>query len=263
MLYREIIPVCSHIHTKHINTQCGQNVELYIKTQSVPCSKHSVSVIKTSQLMLYREIIAVCSQIYTKHINTLCGQNVGLLNLTAGGTYIFHWPLNCYIFTTKFSVWRYMTLCDHGNLRMSTNNLLPLGSGLENKTARWSDRRCEGRKKWKKKAISGVVGERPNDGVLEGRFVLALPINPEGVNRSFLRKVGMFLSAGIMTVGFIAPNTRCSATYVIKAPSEGTQLDRILKLSDAFNLYKTHKPLLSLQQNFIIVETVSELWFWT
>ena len=28
MLYREIITVCSHIHTKHINTLCGQNVEL-------------------------------------------------------------------------------------------------------------------------------------------------------------------------------------------------------------------------------------------
>ena len=63
MLYREIIAVCSQIHTKHINTLCGQNVELYIKT---------------SQLMLYREIIAVCSQIHTKHTNTLCGQNVEL-----------------------------------------------------------------------------------------------------------------------------------------------------------------------------------------
>ena len=28
MLYREIIAVCSHIHTKHINTQCGRNAEL-------------------------------------------------------------------------------------------------------------------------------------------------------------------------------------------------------------------------------------------
>jgi len=78
MLYSEIIAVCSQIHTKHINTLCGQNVELYIKTQSVQRSKHSVCVIKTSQLMLYREIIAVCSQIHTKHIYTLCGQNVEL-----------------------------------------------------------------------------------------------------------------------------------------------------------------------------------------
>ena len=40
--------VCSEIHTKHVNTVCGQ-------------------------LMLYREIMAVCSEIHTKHINTVCG----------------------------------------------------------------------------------------------------------------------------------------------------------------------------------------------
>jgi hypothetical protein len=28
MLYREIIAVCSQIHTKHINTLCGQNANL-------------------------------------------------------------------------------------------------------------------------------------------------------------------------------------------------------------------------------------------
>ena len=28
MLYREIMAFCSEIHTKHINTLCGQNVEL-------------------------------------------------------------------------------------------------------------------------------------------------------------------------------------------------------------------------------------------
>ena len=28
MFYTEIIAVCSEIHTKHINTLCGQNVEL-------------------------------------------------------------------------------------------------------------------------------------------------------------------------------------------------------------------------------------------
>ena len=27
MLYREIMAVCSEIHTKHRNTLCGQNVE--------------------------------------------------------------------------------------------------------------------------------------------------------------------------------------------------------------------------------------------
>ena len=85
MLYREIMAVCSQIHTKHINTLCGQNVELlnvklavHIVTTGL---QRVVSLIKTSQLMLYREIVAVCSQIHTKHINTLCGQNVQLLNI--------------------------------------------------------------------------------------------------------------------------------------------------------------------------------------
>ena len=27
-MYREIIDACSEIHTKHINSLCGQNVEL-------------------------------------------------------------------------------------------------------------------------------------------------------------------------------------------------------------------------------------------
>jgi len=28
MLYREIIAISSQIHTKHINTLCGQNIEI-------------------------------------------------------------------------------------------------------------------------------------------------------------------------------------------------------------------------------------------
>ena len=43
MLDMEIIAVSFHIHTKHINTLCGQKVELYIKIQSVPRSKHTLS----------------------------------------------------------------------------------------------------------------------------------------------------------------------------------------------------------------------------
>ena len=82
MLYREIIAVCSQIHTKHINTLCGQNVELLIVKLAVHIVTTGLqSVIKTSQLMLYRKIMAVCSEIHTKHTNTLCGQNVELLNV--------------------------------------------------------------------------------------------------------------------------------------------------------------------------------------
>ena len=56
---------------------------------------HSVSVIKTSQLMLYREIIAVCSQIHTKHINTLCGLNVEFVNVKPGGLRVFWCETPC------------------------------------------------------------------------------------------------------------------------------------------------------------------------
>ena len=56
-------------------------IELCLKSQPVPRSKHSVSVIQTHQLRLYREIIAVCFQIHTKHINTVFGQNVELLSV--------------------------------------------------------------------------------------------------------------------------------------------------------------------------------------
>jgi hypothetical protein len=36
MLCGEIIAVCSQIHTKHINTLCGQNVELLNVKLAVP-----------------------------------------------------------------------------------------------------------------------------------------------------------------------------------------------------------------------------------
>ena len=37
MVYGEIIAVCSQIHTKHINTLCGQNVELLdVKPGGIP-----------------------------------------------------------------------------------------------------------------------------------------------------------------------------------------------------------------------------------
>ena len=39
MLYREIIVVCSQIHTKHINTLCGQSVQLLnVKPGGIYCN---------------------------------------------------------------------------------------------------------------------------------------------------------------------------------------------------------------------------------
>ena len=42
MLYREIMAVCSEIHTKHINTVCGQNGELL----SVKLVVHIVTTVR-------------------------------------------------------------------------------------------------------------------------------------------------------------------------------------------------------------------------
>jgi hypothetical protein len=41
MLYRETIAVCSQIHTKHINTVCGQNVELLNFKLAIYMSRYS------------------------------------------------------------------------------------------------------------------------------------------------------------------------------------------------------------------------------
>jgi len=40
MLYIEIIAVYSEIHTKHINTLCGQNVEFFILKRGGTYSDH-------------------------------------------------------------------------------------------------------------------------------------------------------------------------------------------------------------------------------
>ena len=47
MVYREIMAVCSEIHTKHINTVCGQNVELLnvklaVHTVTTPILTHTI-----------------------------------------------------------------------------------------------------------------------------------------------------------------------------------------------------------------------------
>jgi len=104
MLHREIIAVCSEIHTKHINTLCGQNVELLnvklvvhivttglwrvnmncIWRSSPYCAVNTLRIGYKNQSV--QEIIAVCSDIHTEHMNTLCGQNEELLEVKRCGT---------------------------------------------------------------------------------------------------------------------------------------------------------------------------------
>ena len=61
MLYREIIAVCSEIHTKHINTFRGQNVELFdikpgleiVKRTNICGDNQFVAILRTSSLHLH------------------------------------------------------------------------------------------------------------------------------------------------------------------------------------------------------------------
>jgi len=47
MLYREIIALCSEIHTEHMNTLCGQNVELLDVKSGGTYSDHGALIVKT------------------------------------------------------------------------------------------------------------------------------------------------------------------------------------------------------------------------
>ena len=65
MLYREIIAVCSQIHTKHINAPWGQNVEL----SNVKLVVHIVTTAIQS-VEVYR--ICICWS-FTKYNNNIAG----------------------------------------------------------------------------------------------------------------------------------------------------------------------------------------------
>jgi len=56
MLYREIIAVCSEIHTKHINTLGGQNVEFWNFKPVV----HAANTHKQTHTYTYIYIITRC-----------------------------------------------------------------------------------------------------------------------------------------------------------------------------------------------------------
>jgi len=67
MLYREIIAVCSEIHTKHINTVCGQNVELLNVKLAVHIVRRADNAHHFHRLILLcRKLkLCQCSQILT------------------------------------------------------------------------------------------------------------------------------------------------------------------------------------------------------
>jgi hypothetical protein len=64
MLYREIIAVCSQIHTKHLNTLCGQNVELlYVKmaVYLIRAGKKNASLLV--KLFLFHSTVTICTPV--------------------------------------------------------------------------------------------------------------------------------------------------------------------------------------------------------
>ena len=65
MLYMEIIAVCSQIHTKHINTLCGQNVELLNVKLAVHIVTTAIQIVE-----VYR--ICIC-YFFTKCNNNKAG----------------------------------------------------------------------------------------------------------------------------------------------------------------------------------------------
>ena len=61
MLYREIIAVCSEIHTKYINTLCGENVELLNVNPLRPSGHYTYRQFNIQQFyVLPTQCIVVC-----------------------------------------------------------------------------------------------------------------------------------------------------------------------------------------------------------
>jgi hypothetical protein len=70
MLYREIITVCSEIHTKHINTLCGQNVELlHVKPHSICINQSGFNVELTRKKKKFYDGCSDLSQTYFMSLN--------------------------------------------------------------------------------------------------------------------------------------------------------------------------------------------------
>jgi len=81
MLYSEIIAVCSQIHTKHINTLCGQNVECRTfraeNTLRLGYKNQPVNAVQWNNSCLF-------SDLHKSHKHS-CGQGVESLHVEPGG----------------------------------------------------------------------------------------------------------------------------------------------------------------------------------
>jgi hypothetical protein len=67
MLYSQIIAVCSQIHTKHINTLCGQNVEFVNVKPDGTHSDHDLSWLNIREVGRYRRKAAASDLLLGPH----------------------------------------------------------------------------------------------------------------------------------------------------------------------------------------------------
>ena len=83
MFYREIFSLCSHIHTKHLNTLNGQNVVILKDYLSVHIVSTGLQMVKS---LLYTPVTLSCIWKYIRFVfkyaqkSNLNGQNVVILN---------------------------------------------------------------------------------------------------------------------------------------------------------------------------------------
>jgi hypothetical protein len=81
MLYSEIIAVCSQIHTKHINTLCGQKVEL----SNVKLVVHIVTTMNHVVKASFRSAVALlldsCSKQHPRNVQNV--SFIASLNMAA------------------------------------------------------------------------------------------------------------------------------------------------------------------------------------
>jgi hypothetical protein len=103
MLYREIIAVCSEIHTKHINTLCRQNVEFVNVKPGGTYSNHSALRCYCSSVENTVELACPSVTIY---IEAIC-------NTPVAYSYI-HMPLNSTQMSGKVSRKMFLKFCFDG-----------------------------------------------------------------------------------------------------------------------------------------------------
>jgi hypothetical protein len=67
VLYREINAVCSHIHTKHTNTLCGQNENLLMLNLAVRLVLTVLSKLKSPTALM--RVLSAKELMFARHAN--------------------------------------------------------------------------------------------------------------------------------------------------------------------------------------------------